>query len=66
MAIGLKEEIPGPLKICHNGLHGTLNPDEWKGERLWVVALYGEVQQDGTKYAALKREILGEIHVTTL
>jgi hypothetical protein len=38
-----------------------MQPDEWKGERLWVVALYGEVQFEGDKCAALKREILGEI-----
>lgn len=35
-------------------------PPKWKGERLWVVALIGEVQEDGDKLGALCREIIGE------
>jgi hypothetical protein len=36
-------------------------PSKWKGERVWLVALFGEVQGDDEKMCALKREILGEI-----
>jgi hypothetical protein len=38
-----------------------MQPHTWKGARLWVVALFGEVQQENDKYGALKREIIGEI-----
>lgn len=41
-----------------------MRPEEWKGERLWVVALYGEVIRDGDKMGALKREIIGEIPIS--
>ena len=59
---GKLEEIVGPLEICTaRALHATMNPDAWKGDRLWVVALYGDVVWDGDKCGALKREILGEI-----
>ena len=60
--IGLIETISGPLEICTSqALHGTLQPWKWKGERLWIVALYGETQTRDDKIAALKREILAEI-----
>ena len=59
---GLVQEISGPLQICtKDALHATLAPGKWKGERLWVVALFGEVQWQDDKCAALKREIIGEI-----
>ncbi len=52
----------GPLELCSRGtLHATLNPDEWKGERLWIVALRGEVARDGNKVGALEREIICEV-----
>ncbi|MFT4115446.1 hypothetical protein [Bradyrhizobium sp.] len=58
---GTVEEIAGPLEICtRNGLHATFIPPKWKGERWWIVALIGEVQTDGDKVAALKREVIGE------
>jgi hypothetical protein len=40
-----------------------MDPAEWNGERLWVVALYPPFQyeQDGEKYGSLKREIIKEI-----
>ena len=61
-APGVLHEIPGPLIICTNqALHATMHPEKWKGERLWVVALYGEVQWKDDKSAALRREIIGEI-----
>jgi hypothetical protein len=63
-APGLVEEIPGPLQICtRNALHATRSPGKWKGQRMWVVALYGDVQydEDGDKYGALKREFLAEL-----
>ena len=59
---GLVEKIDGPLEICtQHALHATMNPDKWKGERVWVVALFGEVQQLNDKYGALIREIVGEV-----
>jgi len=61
VAPGTIETAPGPLRLCKNGsLHATLLPPEWKGERWWIVALIGEVVGDDGKYAALKREIIGE------
>ncbi len=41
-------------------LHGTLIPPKWKGERVWIVALKGEIVGDDEKYGALEREIIGE------
>jgi len=59
---GMIQEIPGPLQICtRNALHATLAPKKWKGERMWVVALFGEIQHQDDKCAALKREIIGEV-----
>ena len=59
---GLVQEIAGPLRLCGSGaLHATLKPEKWKGERLWIVALYGEVLRDDSKMGALKREVLGEV-----
>ncbi len=62
-AVGLKEELPGPLPDnCGRGaFHATLDPSKWKGERLWVVALWGEVRHGEDKMWALKREFLAEI-----
>jgi hypothetical protein len=58
---GLIQKILGPLKICSSSaLHGTSLPHKWEGERTWIVALYGEIQQKEDKFGALKREILGE------
>jgi hypothetical protein len=59
---GLVQTESGPLVICRPGaLHATLQPEKWRGERLWIVALYGEVLWQDDKCAALKREILGEV-----
>jgi len=58
---GQVQEIAGPLRICSSqALHGTLIPPKWKGDRTWIVALYGETQSEEDKLAALKRQILGE------
>jgi hypothetical protein len=58
---GLVETVTGPLRVCtRNALHATLLPPKWKGERYWIVALIGEVQEDGDKIGALQREIIGE------
>jgi hypothetical protein len=61
--VGLKEELPGPLpEHCGRGaLHATLDPSKWNGDRLWVVALYGETRSGDDKVWALKREFLAEI-----
>jgi hypothetical protein len=64
VSAGTIEKVQGPLKICtQRALHGTLLPPKWEGERLWVVALIGELdsETDGAKYAALEREIIGEV-----
>ena len=59
---GMTEEVAGPLELCsRRALHATMKPWKWHGARLWVVALHGEVQDDGDKMGALKREILAEI-----
>jgi len=56
------EEITGPLEICtKNALHATLDPRKWKGERLFVVALYPPFQNQDDKWASLKRKIVMEI-----
>ncbi len=61
---GLVQEIPGPLEICTaNALHATLDPSKWKGERLWLVALFGETQHQDDKLGALKREIIAEVQL---
>jgi hypothetical protein len=59
---GLIEEIAGPLEICtKRALHATTKPWKWKGERLWIVALYPPIQTDDDKIGSLKREIICEI-----
>jgi hypothetical protein len=58
---GTVEKVEGPLELCSTkALHATLIPPKWKGERLWVVALHGEIAGDEEKYGALEREIIGE------
>jgi hypothetical protein len=58
---GTVETVKGPLDICtSHALHATLIPPKWNGNRLWVVALIGEVVGDEDKYGALQREIIGE------
>src|SRR5882724_3895148 len=58
---GAIEKISGPLKICTpQALHATELPPKWKGQRIWCVALLGELQQQDDKFAALEREIIGE------
>ncbi len=60
--VGMIEEIKGPLHLCGAGaLHATLDPDKWSGERVWLVALHGEVAIGENKVGALKREILAEV-----
>ena len=61
---GLKQEAAGPLELCTpHCLHATLKPSKWKGERLWIVALEGEVVGDAEKMGALKREIICEVNL---
>ena len=58
----MKQKIDGPLQLCtRNALHATLHPEKWKGERLWVVALKGELAIADDKIGALEREILAEV-----
>jgi hypothetical protein len=60
--IGDVQIINGPLKICtKQALHATLDPSKWEGDRLWLVALFGETQSREDKLGALKREILAEV-----
>jgi uncharacterized protein YjbI with pentapeptide repeats len=60
---GLVQESKGPFKLCQPGVfHATLEPHRWRGSRVWIVALYGEIQREGDfKLGALKREFIGEI-----
>lgn len=61
-SVGLVQEIDGPLQLCGNrALHATLMPEAWQGERMWIVALHGEVIVDSNKVGALKREFLAEV-----
>ncbi len=60
-APGVIHTSPGPLSLCSRGtLHATLIPPKWKGERWWVVAMYGDVRWQDDKCGSLKREIIGE------
>jgi len=60
--VGMVQEVAGPLALHGPGaLHATFRPDKWKGSRLWVVALHGDVAFAEHKLGALKREILAEI-----
>ncbi len=59
---GLVQEVAGPLRLCSaNALHATLKPQNWNGERWWLVALIGEVQKQDDKMGALKRVIVCEL-----
>ena len=61
-APGVIHKSSGPLSLCSPGtLHGTMKPEKWKGERLWVVAMFGDMKWEDDKCGALEREILGEI-----
>ena len=46
--------------LCVGTLHATMLPGKWRGERLWIVAMHGEVIGDDEKFGCLKREIVGE------
>ena len=57
------QEVTGPLKICSmRALHGTTRPDRYryKGERIWIVALFEPVQWSNDKCGSLRRLILQE------
>ena len=58
---GLVQTIKGPLALCGDGaLHATTIPPQWKGDRIWIVALKGDVKWQDDKCGALCREIIGE------
>ena len=61
VSAGIVQETDGPLEICCRGFHATVDPGKWKGERLWLVELHGEIQHQEDKFAALKRRIVAEI-----
>ena len=50
-----------PWLIGSGALHATWNPEKWKGDRLWIVALYGDIAIGDDKLGARKREIVAEI-----
>jgi hypothetical protein len=63
---GRHDVVSGPLKLCTTrALHATTDPDDpdWRGDRLWVVALHGDVARDSesSKIGALERTILAEV-----
>ena len=55
--LGYATNVDGET-IC---LHATLKPSQWKGERLWIVALEEPVIGNADKMGALKREIICEV-----
>jgi hypothetical protein len=56
------ETVAGPLSIFTKAaLHATIDPTKYAGERLWIVALRGELQFQDDKVAALEREIIVEV-----
>jgi len=60
--IGTIQKIEGPLRICTSkALHATYNPSKWHGERIWLVALKGEIVEEEDKLGGLEREILAEL-----
>jgi hypothetical protein len=60
--IGTVQKIEGPLKICTaKALHATYRLDKWSGDRIWLVALKGQVVEQEDKLGALEREILAEL-----
>lgn len=62
--VGLVQELAGKLPTsCGEGaFHATLDISKWNGERLWVVAMYGETRSDGSdKFWGMKREFLAEV-----
>jgi hypothetical protein len=62
VSVGTVQKIDGPLKICTaKALHATYLPSKWTGERIWLVALKGEVIEQEDKLGALEREILAEL-----
>jgi hypothetical protein len=66
VVVGTIHETSGPLRLCKQGtLHATLDPGKWKGERLWVVALIGDIGVGNDKVGALQREVLGEVIQST-
>ncbi|MGH9716427.1 MAG: hypothetical protein ACRD4R_06840 [Candidatus Acidiferrales bacterium] len=63
---GLVQAVGGPLALCTAGaLHATMDPGKWKGKRLWVVALFGEIARAGDNLGAPHREIIGEVSKRT-
>ena len=60
-AVGMVQEIAGPLVLCSHALHATADPARWYGDRLWVVALHGPVAVGHGKIGALRREFVAEV-----
>jgi len=60
-APGVVHAIDGDVALCAHGLHATLHTSRWHGERLWLVALDGQVQGDADKLVAQRRTILAEV-----
>ena len=59
---GLVETIVGPLILCGaKALHATKSPHKWRGSRVWLVAMLGEVCWEEDKCGSLSREFIGEI-----
>jgi len=60
--VGTIQKIDGPLKICTaKALHATYRLDKWSGDRIWLVALKGQIVEQEDKLSALEREILAEL-----
>ncbi len=64
VVVGDVQQVDGPLELCsHHALHATVDPTQWTGKRLWLVALHGRVESRGDKMGALKREIVCEVQM---
>ncbi len=62
VAVGLHQTLSGPLAVCtKNALHATYDPEKWKGERWWVVALHLPIQEDTNKLGSLERTIVADL-----
>jgi hypothetical protein len=64
VSVGMIQEEAGPLNPCNHGtLHATMTPKNWRGDRIWAVAMYPPyaMLENGNKIASLRREILAEV-----
>jgi hypothetical protein len=60
--VGTVHEITGDVQLCsRQALHATYNLEKWKGDRIWLVLLSGDIKEDSDKLGARRREIIAEL-----